>query len=149
MIRDHLLVAPLTSQDADALQELHGRYLGEAGVPVDSSRERDFLRALLHHDWVIALGATYEDRLVGFGLGNLTYSNIRCSLALHLGDLFVDRPYRGKGVDECLLDAIRDHAARRGVKRIFGNVAPRASHYFLRHGWQDGGQLFMHWDIGS
>lgn len=149
MIRDGLVVAPLTSEDVDALQALHGRYLREAGVTVNALQGQEFLRALLGHDWIIALGAWHDGTLAGFGMGNLTYSNIRCSLALHLGDLFVDRPFRGKGVSECLLHGIREHAERLGVKRIFGNVAPRVSNYFLRRGWQDGGQLFMHWDIGS
>lgn len=147
LIPDHLNIALLTSQDVDDLCEIYLRYMTEAGFAVSEVQVHQLLQTLLQVGWVVAVGARYEERLVGFGMGNLTYTNIRCGIALHLGDLFVDRLFRGRRVSKYLLKTIRDYAKEHGITRIFGNVAPRTTRYFLRHGWKNSDQHFLYWDI--
>ncbi len=59
---------------------------------------------------------------VGFALGFATFSTFKTNLCLHLEDLFVFEPHRGKGHGLRLLRAVAAEAVRRGASRLQWDV---------------------------
>ena len=82
---------------------------------------------------------------VGFALGFATFSTFKTNVCLHLEDLFVLSPHRGKGHGMRLLRAVAGEAVRRGASRLQWNVldwnAPAIAFYEaqgarLLHDWR-------------
>lgn len=83
---------------------------------------------------------------VGFALGFATFSTFKTNLCLHLEDLFVFEPHRGRGHGLRLLRAVAAEAVRRGASRLQWNVldwnAPAIAFYEAQ-----GASLLQDWRI--
>jgi GNAT superfamily N-acetyltransferase len=68
------------------------------------------------------LAETENDEAVGYVLFFQTYSTFLCKPCIYVEDLFVEKPWRGKGFGKALLTYCIDLARQRGCGRVEWSV---------------------------
>lgn len=141
------MVRPATPDDVPLLlrciRELARYEKLEHELAMDASRLADALFGPAA--FAFAFVAEDGEEPVGFALGFATFSTFKTNVCLHLEDLFVLEPHRGRGHGLRLLRAVAAEAVRRGASRLQWNVldwnAPAIAFYEaqgarLLHDWR-------------
>ena len=103
-------------------------FIVEQGVPEEI--ERDAFDAVCRH----AIACDAEGRVVATG---------RLLPDGHIGRMAVLRAARGAGVGGAVLQALIAEAARRGLPEVALNAQTHALAFYLRHGFEAVGEVFM------
>ena len=103
-------------------------FVVEQGVPAEI--ERDALDAVCRH----AIARDAGGRVVATG---------RLLPDGHIGRMAVRRAARGAGVGGAVLQALIAEAARRGLPEVALNAQTHALAFYLRHGFEAVGEVFM------
>ena len=103
-------------------------FVVEQGVPEEI--ERDALDAVCRH----AIARDAGGRVVATG---------RLLPDGHIGRMAVLRAARGAGVGGAVLQALIDEAARRGLREVALAAQTHALDFYLRHGFEAVGEVFM------
>jgi len=103
-------------------------FVVEQGVPAEI--ERDALDAVCRH----AIARDAGGRVVATG---------RLLPDGHIGRMAVRRAVRGAGVGGAVLQALIDEAARRGLREVALAAQTHALDFYLRHGFEAVGEVFM------
>ena len=105
-----------------------GVFVVEQGVPAEI--ERDALDAVCRH----AIARDAGGRVIATG---------RLLPDGHIGRMAVLREARGAGVGGAVLQALIAEAARRGLNEVALNAQTHALDFYLRHGFEPVGEVFM------
>ena len=103
-------------------------FVVEQGVPAEI--ERDALDAVCRH----AIARDAGGRVIATG---------RLLPDGHIGRMAVLRTARGAGVGGAVLQALIAEAARRGLPEVALNAQTHARAFYLRHGFEAVGEVFM------
>lgn len=103
-------------------------FVVEQGVPAEI--ERDALDAVCRH----AIARDAGGRVVATG---------RLLPDGHIGRMAVRRAARGAGVGGAVLQALIAEAARRGLREVALAAQTHALDFYLRHGFEAVGEVFM------
>jgi len=103
-------------------------FVVEQGVPAEI--ERDALDAVCRH----AIARDAGGRVIATG---------RLLPDGHIGRMAVLRTARGAGVGGAVLQALIAEAARRGLPEVALNAQTHALAFYLRHGFEAVGEVFM------
>ena len=103
-------------------------FVEEQGVPAEI--ERDALDAVCRH----AIARDAGGRVIATG---------RLLPDGHIGRMAVLRTARGAGVGGAVLQALIAEAARRGLPEVALNAQTHALAFYLRHGFEAVGEVFM------
>ena len=103
-------------------------FIVEQGVPEEI--ERDAFDAVCRH----AIARDAEGRVVATG---------RLLPDGHIGRMAVLRAARGAGVGGAVLQALIAEAARSGLREVALNAQTHALAFYLRHGFEAVGEVFM------
>ena len=103
-------------------------FVVEQGVPEEI--ERDALDAVCRH----AIARDAGGRVIATG---------RLLPDGHIGRMAVLRAARGAGVGGAVLQALIAEAARRGLREVALNAQTHALAFYLRHGFEAVGEVFM------
>ena len=103
-------------------------FVVEQGVPAEI--ERDALDAVCRH----AIARDAGGRVIATG---------RLLPDGHIGRIAVLRTARGAGVGGAVLQALIAEAARRGLPEVALNAQTHALAFYLRHGFEAVGEVFM------
>ena len=103
-------------------------FVVEQGVPAEI--ERDALDAVCRH----AIARDAGGRVIATG---------RLLPDGHIGRMAVLRAARGAGVGGAVLQALIAEAARRGLPEVALNAQTHALAFYLRHGFEAVGEVFM------
>ena len=105
-----------------------GVFVVEQGVPEEI--ERDAFDTVCRH----AIAHDAEGRVIATG---------RLLPDGHIGRMAVLREARGAGVGGAVLQALIAEAARRGLNEVALNAQTHALDFYLRHGFEAVGEVFM------
>jgi len=113
-------VIPLDEQDLDAAMPLIAGYQRFYGVadPDDERNRKFFRRFLAPSQDGLLLGAWEDGELVGFATLYWTFSSTHAAEVVLMNDLFVQEPWRGKGVGRALIEASVAVARERGARHL-------------------------------
>lgn len=103
-------------------------FVVEQGVPAEI--ERDALDAVCRH----AIARDAAGRVIATG---------RLLPDGHIGRMAVLREARGAGVGGAVLQALIAEAARRGLNEVALNAQTHALDFYLHHGFEPVGEVFM------
>ncbi len=103
-------------------------FVVEQGVPAEI--ERDAFDAVCRH----AIARDAGGRVIATG---------RLLPDGHIGRMAVRRAARGAGVGGAVLQALIAEAARRGLREVALNAQTHALAFYLRHGFEAVGEVFM------
>jgi GNAT superfamily N-acetyltransferase len=128
-------IRPATGADAEALLPLirsHAAYeRAEASITAAA------LRSALDHHRLSAWVATQAGALIGYATATAEFATWTGQPFLHLDCLFVRENCRGGGIGARLLEAVRAHAAARGIAEVQWQTPDwneSAIRFYLREG---------------
>ncbi len=75
--------------------------------------------------------------------GNELVGTGRMTTDGHIGRMAVRKPWRGRGAGSALLRALLDMALQGGLEEVHLNAQTTAVPFYLRHGFQPDGDVFM------
>jgi aminoglycoside 3-N-acetyltransferase I len=122
-----LRIALLGADDVPAMRDmlgLFGRAFDEPTTYTARQPDDAYLAALLGSPSFVAIAAVDGDRVVGGLAGYVLPKFEQARAELYIYDLAVDEGHRRRGVATAMIEALRHHAAARGVWVIFVQADP-------------------------
>jgi GNAT superfamily N-acetyltransferase len=118
-------VMPLSIRELESVLPLIADYQRFYGVPdPDLDHNRSFfLNFIAPSDAGELLGAWRDAELVGYACLYWTFSSVAAEPIVALNDLFVSAANRGHGIGLALIEAAREVARQRGVRRLTWQTA--------------------------
>ena len=104
--------------DVDAILPLFRAYQNHYNQLTNATEEktRSFLKELVANvPQGFAIIAEVDERVVGFATGFVTVSGVIAERMIHLGDVYVDPPFRRRGIATALLNEVVQEARSRGL----------------------------------
>jgi len=107
-------------QDVDLLVGFMAEFYAEGNYPLNPQRAAQAFEALLADErlgkaWLVQAGL----RDVGHVVVTYCHSMEYGGLIAFVDDLFVQQPFRGKGLGTAALEEVRTSSAKRGIRAIF------------------------------
>jgi aminoglycoside 3-N-acetyltransferase I len=99
--------------------DLFGKAFDDLGTYTTRQPGDGYLERLLRSDTFVAVGASAGGRLVGGLAGYILPKFEQARSELYIYDLAVDEGWRRRGVATLMIEALKRHAAERGVYVIF------------------------------
>ena len=122
-----MTAAPAQADQLDRLLPLVAAYQRFYGVeaPDDARNRAFFARFVAPSDLGVLLAAHDEDGVpLGFATVYWTHSSVSAEDVAHMNDLFAVAEARGRGVGRALIEAAKDAARERGLRRLTWMTAP-------------------------
>ena len=131
------------ARDADSVVKILSSYAADpkgGGTALSADVQRRLIPVLREHPTTLALLAAVDGEHVGVAVCFFGISTFKARPLLNIHDLAVLPGYRGRGVGRALLNAVEDHARRRGCCKLTLEVqddnAPARTLY-QRFGFED------------
>lgn len=121
---EHFLVRKATLADLDILRAFEQKII-RAERPFDVTLGKDpisyyDLRELMEMDNAIVLLAEMDSKVIGSGFGHIREAKpyLDHGYYAHLGFMYTDPDYRGKGVNKAIVQALMDWSGSKGITEL-------------------------------
>jgi GNAT superfamily N-acetyltransferase len=121
-----LRIEPVTEEQFEELLPMISAYQDfYEAQGIDPERNRRFFsRFLAPSEDGMLIGAWRREELAGYACLYWHFSSTKASETVLMNDLFVDAPYRGKGVGRALIEAAAEVARERGCAVLEWSTEP-------------------------